>query len=75
MTNFKESKAIALIAVMLTSVLLYGCSTTSKPIRKVTKPVDKTEEELVKIRELKNDQGETRAVISPADEKKLKITF
>lgn len=52
-----------------------GCMGTSKPVQKLTKPVDQTAAELVKVRELKSDDGETRAVVSPADQKQLKITF
>lgn len=51
-----------------------GCAGSSS-VRKVTKPVDQTAEELVKVRELKTESGKTRAVISPTDEKQLKIPF
>ena len=61
--------------VMIAGILMYGCGTAPKPVQKITKPVDKTAEELVKVRELKSEEGETRAILSPADEKKLKITF
>ncbi len=60
-------------AVMMV-IVLAGCAGTSKPVQKLTKPVDQTAAELVKIREIKS-QGETRAVVSPADQKQLKITF
>ena len=55
-------------------LLCVGCAGTSKPVRKLTKPVDETAAELVKVREFKSD-GETRAVVSPADSKQLKIKF
>lgn len=67
-------KAMRLILVMTTVLVFVGCASTSKPVRKLTKPVDQTAAELVKIRELKSG-GETRAVVSPADQKQLKITF
>ena len=60
-----------LILVVLT---VSGCAGTQKPVRKLTKPVDDTAAELVKVRELKSGD-ETVAVVSPADEKQLKITF
>ena len=59
------------VLVVLTLSLL-GCAGTSK---KIAKPVDQTAEELTKVRELKTEEGETRAILSPADEKQLKITF
>lgn len=52
-----------------------GCAGTARPVQKLTKPVDQTAAELVKVRKLKSDSGETRAVVSPADERQLKITF
>lgn len=52
-----------------------GCAGQSKPVQKIAKPVDQTAAELVKVRELKSDSGETRAVVSPADQKQLKFTF
>ena len=55
------------------ALVLFGCSNPSS-VRKLTKPVDQTAEELVKIREIKSD-GKTRAVVSPADEKQFKIPF
>ena len=64
---------IVLFSVLFLTVC--GCSGTSQPVQKIAKPVDQTAAELVKIRELKTDNGETRAVVSPADEKKLKLTF
>lgn len=67
-------KGIKLFLLVVLITVCFGCAGTSKPVRKLTKPVDQTAAELVKIRELKN-QGETRAVVSPADQKQLKITF
>ena len=52
----------------------WGCA-RSKQIEKITKPVDQTAEKLVKIREYKSEDGETRAVLSPADTHQLKIQF
>lgn len=54
-----------------------GCAGTSKPVQKITKPVDQTAEELVKVREFKSEEGETRAVVSPtdADTGQFKIKF
>ena len=66
------------IKCFLTVIILLvvaGCAGTSKPVQKLTKPVDQTAAELVKVREIKSDKGETRAVVSPADQKQLKITF
>ncbi|GEM_PF-5155648 len=60
---------------LLFVILISGCAGQSKPVQKIAKPVDQTAAELVKVREIKNDAGETRAVISPADQKQLKITF
>ena len=54
---------------------LSGCAGQSKPVQKIAKPVDQTAAELVKVRELKSDSGETRAVVSPTDQKQLKFTF
>jgi hypothetical protein len=59
---------------IIAAIFLFGCASADKPVRKLTKPVDKTAEELVKVRELKDD-GETRAILSPADERQLKIRF
>ena len=66
-------KSWALFIVMM--VLCFGCANESKQVRKLTKPVDDTAENLVKVREIKNEEGETRAIVSPADSKQLKITF
>lgn len=65
-----------LIVIILITVCI-GCTGTSKPVRRLTKPVDETAGELVKVRELKSEEGETRAVLSPADaeEGQLKIKF
>ena len=54
---------------------LSGCAGQSKPVQKIAKPVDQTAAELVKVRELKSESGETRAVVSPTDQKQLKFTF
>lgn len=67
-------RTIGLLFLLVFIVVHLGCAGTSKPVRKLTKPVDDTAEELVKVRKLKSD-GETRAVVSPADEKQLKFTF
>ena len=67
-------KITQLILMTIMVLVFMGCAGTSKPVRKLTKPVDQTAAELVKIRELKSG-GETRAVVSPADQKQLKITF
>ena len=65
----------AYISIMLMIGLLAGCSGQSKEVRKIAKPVDQTAAELVKVREYKSESGETRAVVSPTDQKQLKITF
>ena len=62
------------VALLLVTFMNWGCEGTSKPVRKLTKPVDQTAVELTKVREFKS-QGETVAVVSPADEKQLKFTF
>lgn len=67
-------RVIRIGSVLMAVVMLLGCAGTSKPVRKLTKPVDDTAAELVKVRELKS-QGETIAVVSPADQRQLKITF
>ena len=64
----------SIVLAVLSVVIFSGCSTTSSSVKKIAKPVDKTEEEIVKVRELKSD-GKTRAVLSPADQKQLKIPF
>ena len=56
-------------------VVCLGCASTGKPVRKLTKPVDQTAGELVKVRELKDEEGQSRAILSPADQRQLKITF
>jgi hypothetical protein len=66
-------KCWALCLIVL--VFCSGCAGESKQVRKLTKPVDETAENIVKVRELKDESGETRAVVSPADERQLKITF
>jgi hypothetical protein len=52
-----------------------GCAGESKQVRKLTKPVDDTAQNIVKVREYKNEEGEARAIVSPADERQLKFTF
>ena len=66
--------AAYLFGVLLMGFML-GCAGQSKEVKKITKPVDQTAAELVKVREIKSESGETRAVVSPADQKQLKITF
>lgn len=61
--------------ILLIFILATGCAQDAKQIRKLTKPIDQTAEQIVKVREMKSDSGATRAVISPADEKQLKFPF
>ena len=68
-------KPTVYVLIFLTFAIMYGCAGQSKPVQKIAKPVDQTAAELVKVRELKNESGETRAVVSPADQKQLKFTF
>ena len=68
-------RPIKLLLTLLFIAVMMGCAGTSKPVQKVAKPVDRTAAELVKVREVKNEEGETRAVVSPADSKQLKFTF
>ena len=70
----EKMRVTRIFLVLMGVVILLGCASTSKPVRKLTKPVDDTAAELVKVRELKS-QGETVAVVSPADQRQLKITF
>lgn len=63
------------VFIILIISLILGCTGQNKSIKKLTKPVDQTAEELVKVREIKSESGETRAVVSPADQKQLKFTF
>ena len=72
----KMSKKMVDVVIFATlGVFIFlGCSTASSSVKKITKPMDKTEEEIVKVRELKSD-GKTRAVLSPTDQKQLKIPF
>ena len=62
------------IMVLIISMIGVGCAGDSKSVKKLTQPVDQTAGELVKVRELKSG-GETRAIVSPADEGQLKIKF
>ena len=64
-----------LVLVFFLMATWFGCAGTSKPVQRIAKPVDQTAEELVKVRELKSEEGDTRAILSPADEKQLKIKF
>lgn len=66
-----------LLSFIIFILFCLGCAGTSKPVQKITKPVDQTAEELVKVREIKSEEGETRAVVSPtdADQGQLKIKF
>ena len=68
--SLRDSAVFAMLGI----VIFWGCSTASSPMKKIAKPVDQTASEIVKVRELKSD-GKTRAVISPTDEKQLKIPF
>jgi len=61
--------------LFLILILGLGCAGESKQVRKLTKPVDDTAQNIVKVREIKNDEGEARAIVSPADERQLKFTF
>lgn len=63
------------VFIFLIVGVLSSCAGESKEVKKLTKPVDQTAAELVKVRELKSESGETRAVVSPADQKQLKFTF
>jgi hypothetical protein len=56
-------------------ILSAGCAGDSKQVRKLTRPVDDTAANLVKVREVKNEEGEARAIVSPTDERQLKFTF
>jgi hypothetical protein len=67
---FQYFFGVALIALVFTS-----CARESKTVKKLTRPIDRTAEELVRVREVKSDSGKTRAVISPTDEKQLRIPF
>lgn len=66
-------KSRLLLALVL--VLGMGCASESKQVRKLTKPVDDTAENIVRVREYRNEEGEARAIVSPADERQLKFTF
>jgi len=68
-------KPTAYILIFLIFGLISSCAGQSKPVQKIARPVDQTAAELVKVRELKSESGETRAVVSPADQKQLKFTF
>lgn len=66
-------KAVFILCVVY-GIAGTGCANAPKPVEKLTKPVDKTAEEIVRVRELKSE-GKTRAVLSPADERQLRIPF
>ena len=59
----------------LVLALSMGCANDSKAVRKLTKPVDDTAANLLKVREVKNEAGEARAIVSPADQRQVKFTF
>ena len=63
-----------IFSIFFLTVILSGCA-GSKSVQKIAKPVDQTAEEITKVRELKSEEGETRAILSPADQKQLKIKF
>ncbi|MBI4367907.1 MAG: hypothetical protein HY588_00780 [Candidatus Omnitrophica bacterium] len=71
----EAGKAASLYGILLLVFILTSCAGQNKSVQKLTKPVDQTAEDLFKIRELKSDTGETRAVVSPADEGQFKIKF
>jgi len=62
------------VYLLLLVVILGGCASDGHRVEKLAKSTDKTAGEIVKVREIKRE-GETRAVISPADQKQLRITF
>ena len=67
-----------IVFLIVVFALYSGCAEDSKQVkgvRKLTKPVDDTAENLLKVREVKNEEGEARAIVSPADERQLKFTF
>ncbi|MBI4357904.1 MAG: hypothetical protein HY584_01270 [Candidatus Omnitrophica bacterium] len=70
-------KPMKFLLLVILTAFCYGCAGTSKPVQKIAKPVDQTAEELVKVREIKSEEGETRAVVSPTDGNagQLKIKF
>ena len=74
-TMDEAGKAAGLYVVLLLVFIVTSCAGQSKSVQKLTKPVDQTAEDVFKIRELKSDSGETRAVVSPADEGQFKIKF
>ena len=61
--------------LLLALALGMGCAGESKEVRKLTKPVDDTAANLLKVREVKNEEGEARAIVSPADQRQVKFTF
>ena len=63
------------ICLLFITALAVGCAGDSKQVRKLTKPVDDTAQNIVKVREIKNEEGEARAIVSPADERQVKFTF
>ncbi len=71
MRRFGKSVLILSFFWLMTAA---GCASTPKPVEKLAKRVDQTAEEITKVRELKSD-GETRAVVSPADERQVRISF
>lgn len=71
MNRFRRSVFILLVLYVTAGA---GCVSAPKPVGKLAKRVDQTAEEITKVRELKSD-GETRAVVSPADERQVRISF
>jgi len=71
--SLKNILGIGILVLFMFSCM--GCAGTSPRVRKITKPIDSTAESLVKVRELKGEGGKTRAVVSPADERQLRIPF
>lgn len=65
----KRIPVIKTIKVLFVLMLVAGCSNTSK----IVKPIEKANDELGKTRTIGKER--TYAVVSPQDDKKLKIPF
>jgi Ni,Fe-hydrogenase III small subunit len=60
---------------LLLVVAIGGCASEGKTIKKIAKPIGNVSDEIGKVREVRGSAGQTRAVLAPQEEKKLRIPF
>ena len=71
----KRHPIVAALLMVVIFATLLGCAGDNPRMKKVAKPIDDTAEKIVKVREFKSQSGSTRAIVSPADERQLRIPF